>query len=45
MLDEGPTDGIYDSSDPTEEEININVSKANKNFYLILHYSGDESYL
>ena len=36
---------INDSNGAAANKININISKANINFCLGLHYHGDESYL
>ena len=43
-MDEGPTDGINDSTGTAEKEFSINFCKANTKFCLSSHYNGDESY-
>ena len=45
VLSEGQTEGINGSVGTAEKKYSINFSKANTNFYLSLHYNGDESYL
>ena len=46
VLDEGPTQGINNSTGAVEKKISkLNFSKANARFCLSLRYSGNESYL
>ena len=44
VLGEGPTYGINGSFASPEETFSINFSKAKTNFYLSLHYNGNNSY-
>ena len=45
LLDEGPTQGINDSSGAAEKNKNFSFNKASTKFFSSLNYHGDESYL
>ena len=45
ILGKGPTFGINGSFESKEKKFSINFSKANRKFYLSLHYNGVNSYL
>ena len=45
ILGKGPTFGINGSFESKETKFSINFSKANRKYYLSLHYNGVNSYL
>ena len=45
ILDDGPTQGLYDTTLTTEEKVSISFTESRNKFCLNLYYNGENKYL